>query len=58
MKEKSPYPSSKTYEEENYIGETKRNVITRWNEHENINKNSEPVKRLFQQPDDVFHGKF
>ena len=41
----------------NYIGETKRNVITRWNEHESPNKDSEPVKHLFQHPDHVFHWK-
>ena len=39
------YPSCKIYEgvcfcKENYIGETKRNVVTRWNEHENPNKDS------------------
>ena len=59
LKEKNPYPSCKIYEgvcscKENYIGETKRNVITRWNEHENPNKDSEPVKHLFQHPDHVF----
>ena len=39
---------------ENYIGETKRNVITRWNQHENSNKVSELAKNLFQNPDHVF----
>ena len=43
LKEKNPYHSCKIYEgvcscKENYIGETKRNVITCWNEHENANK--------------------
>ena len=43
LKEKNPYHSCKIYEgvcscKENYIGETKRNVITCWNEHENPNK--------------------
>ena len=51
-KEKNPYPSCKFYEgvcscKKNYIGETKRNVITRWNKHENPNKDSEPAKHLF-----------
>ena len=30
-----------------YKGETKQNAITRWNEHENPNKDSEPTKHLF-----------
>ena len=46
LKEKNPYLSKKIYErvcscKENYLGETKRNVVTRWNEHENPNKKSE-----------------
>ena len=31
---------------ENYKGETKQNVITRWNEQENPNKDSKPTKHL------------
>ena len=31
---------------ENYIGETNRNSIVRWNEHEDIKKTSEPAKHL------------
>ena len=63
LKEKNPYPSCKIYEgvcscKENCIDETKRNVITRWNEHENPKKDSEPAKHLFQRPDHVFNGKF
>ena len=59
LKKKNPYPSCKIYEgvcscKENYIGETKRNVITRWNEHENSNKVSELAKNLFQNLDHVF----
>ena len=62
MKEKNPYPSFKIYEgvcscKENYTGETKRNVITCWNEHENPNKDSEPAKNLFQHPDHVLQWK-
>ena len=29
-----------------YIGETNRNVKTRWDEHEDVRKNSEPAKHL------------
>ena len=51
MKEKNSYTSCKIYKrvccKENYIGETKGNVFTRWNEHENPNKVSEHVKHLF-----------
>ena len=62
LKKKNPYPSCKIYEgvcscKENYVGETKRNVITRWNEHENPNKDSEPAKHLFQNPDYFFQWK-
>ena len=62
LKEKNPYPSCKIYEsvcsfKENCIGETKRNVITCWNEHEKPNKDSEPAKHLFEHPDFVFQGK-
>ena len=62
LKEKNPYPSSKIYDEvcsfkENYIRVTKQNVITRWNEHENPNKDSEPAKHLFQHLDHVFQWK-
>ena len=42
---------------ENDIGETKRNVINRWNEHEHPNKDSETVKHLFQHPDKCFSRK-
>ena len=62
LKEKNPYPSSKIYDEvcsfkENYIRVTKQNVITRWNKHENPNKDSEPAKHLFQHLDHVFQWK-
>ena len=43
---------------ENYIGESKRNVITCWNEHGNPNKDSEPDKHVFQHPAHFFNGKF
>ena len=58
LKKKNPYPSCKIFEgvcscKENYIGETKRNVMTRWNDHENQIKDSELAKHLFQYH--VFH---
>ena len=67
LKEKNPDPSCKIYEgvyegvcscKENYISETKRNVIIRWYEHENPKKDSEPAKYPFQHPNYVFQGKF
>ena len=59
LKDKNPHPACKIYEGicsclENYIGETKRNVGTRWNEHENPNKDSEPAKRHRKFPDHKF----
>ena len=62
LKQKNPYPSCIIYEgfcscKENDIGETKRNVITRCNEYENPNKDSEPAKHLFQLTDHVFQWK-
>lgn len=52
LKEKNPYTSCKIYKgvryyQENYIGKTKRNVITRWNGHDNPNKDLEHVKHFF-----------
>ena len=49
LKDKNPHPTCKIYKgicscSANYIGETKRNMETRWNEHENPNKDSEPAK--------------
>ena len=51
LKDKNPYPTSQIYKEtcvcdETYIGETIRNVDIRWNEHEDIPKESEPAKHL------------
>ena len=50
-KDNNPHPSCKIYEGvcscgNNYIGETGRNVITRWTEHENVKLNSDPAKHL------------
>ena len=39
---------------ENYIGESKRNVKTRWEEHLDINKISEPSKHLKSNPTNAF----
>ena len=60
LKDKNPHLACKIYEgicscTVNYIGETKRNVQTRWNEHENLNKDSEPAKLLRKFPDHKFH---
>ena len=62
LKEKNTYLSCKTYEalcscKENYTGETRRNIVTRWNGHENPNKDSKPAKHLFQYRDHVFQWK-
>ena len=62
LKEKNTYLSCKTYEalcscKENYTGETRRNIVTRWNGHENPNKDSKPAKHLFQYHDHVFQWK-
>ena len=51
LKCKNPYPSCVIYEgvcacEQTYIGETRRNVELRWEEHENISKDFEPAKHL------------
>ena len=51
LKSKNPHPSCVIYEgvcvcEQTYIGETRRNVELRWEEHENISKDSEPAKHL------------
>ena len=62
LKDKNPHPACKIYEgtcscSANYIGETKRNVETRWNEHENPKKDSEPAKHLRDFPDHEFDWK-
>ena len=62
LKDKNPHPACKIYEGvcscgENYIGETKRNVQTRWNEHEDLRKDSEPAKHLGCFPEHKFNWK-
>ena len=37
-----------------YIGETKRNVELRWDEHNDAQKSSEPAKHLFHHPTHSF----
>ena len=59
LKEKNPCSSCKIYEgvcscKENYIGETKRNVFTRWNEHKNQNQPSISFNTLIM----FFNGTF
>ena len=50
LKDKNSYPLCNSMREcfckENYKGKTKQNVITRWNEQENPNKDSKPTKHL------------
>ena len=51
LKDKNMYPSCKVYQgvctcTENYIGETERNTVTRWREHNNPTHDSEPAKHL------------
>ena len=58
-KDRNPHPVCKIYEgtcscDMNYIGETKRNVETRWNEHNNPNRDSEPAKHIRAFPDHEF----
>ena len=62
LKDKNPHPACKIYEgncscSANYISETKRNVKTWWNKHENSNKDSEPAKHLRDFPDQEFDWK-
>ena len=59
LKDKNLHPACKIYDgtcscSANYISETKRNVETRWNEHENPNKDSEPAKHLRDFSDHKF----
>ena len=62
LKDTNRYPACKIYEgncscNKNYIGETKRNVQTRWNEHDDPRNDSEPAKHLREFPDHHFQWK-
>lgn len=51
LKDKNTYPTCKIYHglcfcKENYIGESKYNMVTRWGEHNNPTDDSEPAKYL------------
>ena len=43
--------------EQTYIGETRRNVELRWEEHENTSKDSEPAKHLKENLSHKFSWK-
>ena len=62
LKSNNPHPACAIYEgvctcKENYIGETKRNVEIRWQEHSDINKISEPPRHLKSNPMHAFTWK-
>ena len=62
MKSTNPHPSCKIYEGtcccgKKYIGETIRNVETRWAEHNSDSGKSEPAKHLQTHPDHSFVWK-
>ena len=51
LKDKNPYPACLIYQgtcscDKVYIGQTRRNAIIRWNEHQNVKKSPEPVRHL------------
>ena len=60
LKDKITHVSNVIYKGEcscgdTYIGETKRNAVIRWKEHNSNNKKSEPSKHLVQNPDHEFN---
>ena len=62
LKDRNPYPACKVYEGtcicgSTYVGETVRNVVTRWEEHENTRKDSEPAKHIKNNPGHYFNWK-
>ena len=62
LKSKNPHPACVIYEgvctyEGNYIGETKRNVEIRWEEHSDNSKISEPFRHLKSNPTHAFTWK-
>ena len=42
---------------EKYVGETIRNVVTRWREREDVRKDSEPARHLKNNIDHVFNQR-
>ena len=62
LKGKNPHPSCGIYEgvsvcEQTYIGETRRNVELRWEEHENTSKDSKLAKHLKENLSHKFSWK-
>lgn len=63
LKDRNPYPSCVIYEgtcttyHTSYIGETRRNTVVRWNEHNNPTKNSEPANHIYHNPDHQYSWK-
>ena len=62
LKSKKPHPTCAICKgvctcKENDIGETKRNVKIRWEEHSDINKMSEPSRHLKSNPTHAFTWK-
>ena len=62
MKDKKLYPACKMYYGvckcgEDYIGETKRNTILRWSEHDNVTEHSESERHLNKHINHVFTRK-
>ena len=63
LKSKNPCPACVIYKgictfKENYIGEAKRNVEIRWEEHSEVNKISEPSRHLKSNPTHALTWKF
>ena len=62
LKSRNPHPSCVIYEgvyscQESNIGETVRNIEIIWQEHEDTQKDSEPVKHLKNNPTHSFTWK-
>ena len=63
IKDKNLYPACIIYHGEcehcgdNYIGETVRNTVTRWSEHNNPDHKSEPAEHIKRNIDHVFNWK-
>ena len=60
LKGKNLYPSCKIYYGkckqcgQDYVGETKRNCITRWREHSNPTNKSEPARHIISNVEHEF----